>query len=342
MLILKQSTAIDIRMGPFVDATTGVDPETGITLGAADQAEVLKANGAATVAMGGTFAAVTGADGWYDYTVAVGDVDTVGEVVFVVQDSSVCLPVFVRGYVVEEAVYDAMYAASAAGPLQSTTAGRTLDVTATGAAGIDWGNVENPTTTVGLTGTTVDLVTDAVDATSVATGAIDADALAADAGTEIGTAVWASVTRVLTANTNLNDPTAATIADAVWDELQSAHVTAGSFGEIATEVADILADTNELQTDDVPGLIAALNDISTADVNTQVADVLKTDTIAELGAVPSATPTFEDALMFLYMKVRNEETGTTTAATIKNSAGDTIGTSTLSESGGTAKKGKYA
>ncbi len=34
-----------------------------------------------------------------------------------------------------------------------TTSGRSLDVTATGAAGIDWGNVENPTTTLALTGT---------------------------------------------------------------------------------------------------------------------------------------------------------------------------------------------
>src|SRR6187431_2188169 len=37
-----------------------------------------------------------------------------------------------------------------------TTSGRSLDVTATGAAGIDWGNVENKTTTNALTGTTVD------------------------------------------------------------------------------------------------------------------------------------------------------------------------------------------
>lgn len=113
MLILKQSTSIDVRMGPFVDATDGVTPETGVTLGAADQAEVLKANGAATSAMAGTFAAVTGADGWYDYTASTSDTDTVGEVVFVVQDSSVCLPVFTRAYVVEEAIYDAMFAGSA-------------------------------------------------------------------------------------------------------------------------------------------------------------------------------------------------------------------------------------
>lgn len=39
--------------------------------------------------------------------------------------------------------------------LAPTTASRTLDVTATGAAGVDWGNVENKTTTNDLTGTKV-------------------------------------------------------------------------------------------------------------------------------------------------------------------------------------------
>ncbi len=112
-LFLKQSTAIDIRMGPYVDATDGFTPETGLTIGAADQAEVLKANGAATVAMTGTFAAVSSADGWYDYTCATTDVDTVGEVVFALQDSSVARPAWTRGYVLEEAVYDAWFGASA-------------------------------------------------------------------------------------------------------------------------------------------------------------------------------------------------------------------------------------
>jgi len=37
------------------------------------------------------------------------------------------------------------------------TIGNTLDVTATGAAGIDWGNVENPTTAVDLSGTDIQL-----------------------------------------------------------------------------------------------------------------------------------------------------------------------------------------
>ncbi len=41
--------------------------------------------------------------------------------------------------------------------LRPTVAGRTLDVTATGAAGIDWGNVENPTTALNLSGTNIDV-----------------------------------------------------------------------------------------------------------------------------------------------------------------------------------------
>ncbi len=46
--------------------------------------------------------------------------------------------------------------------LQPTTAGRTLDVSSGGEAGVDWANVGTPTTTVGLSGTTVKAVTDGV------------------------------------------------------------------------------------------------------------------------------------------------------------------------------------
>lgn len=113
-IILRQSTGIDVRIGPFVDVGDGFTPETGITLSGADEAELLKANGAATVSISGaTWAAVTGCDGWYDLTLTSSHTDTVGELIVVVQDDSVCLPVFQRFYVVEEAVYDDLYAASA-------------------------------------------------------------------------------------------------------------------------------------------------------------------------------------------------------------------------------------
>ena len=87
-----------------------------------------------------------------------------------------------------------------------TTAARTLDVSAGGEAGVDWANIGSPTTAQNLSATNIDVdqvvasvsgavgsVTGAVGsvaaggitATSIATGAVDADALAADAVTEI-------------------------------------------------------------------------------------------------------------------------------------------------------------
>src|SRR6185436_11795256 len=87
------------------------------------------------------------------------DTATVGEIEVSVVVAG-ALPVFDKFFVVEEAVYDALFAASAPGYLQPTTAGRTLDVSAGGEAGIDWANIGSPTTTVGLSGTTVKTATD--------------------------------------------------------------------------------------------------------------------------------------------------------------------------------------
>lgn len=52
------------------------------------------------------------------------------------------------------------YSSGGSTPLKPTTAGRTLDVSAGGEAGIDWANIGSPTTTVGLSGTTVKTATD--------------------------------------------------------------------------------------------------------------------------------------------------------------------------------------
>jgi hypothetical protein len=49
------------------------------------------------------------------------------------------------------------YSGNVADALKPVVAGRKVDITATGAAGIDWANVENPTTTLNLSGTTTNL-----------------------------------------------------------------------------------------------------------------------------------------------------------------------------------------
>lgn len=78
--------------------------------------------------------------------------------------------------------------------VEPTVAGRTLDVSAQGNAGIDWANIDNNTTTVNLSGTTVGAVTAATVA-SVAANAVNAAALSSDAVAEIKAAI---VTNTLT------------------------------------------------------------------------------------------------------------------------------------------------
>jgi hypothetical protein len=60
-------------------------------------------------------------------------------------------------------------------PLQPTVAGRTLDVSAGGEAGVDWANIGSPTTSNGLTGTTIStsqVVASVTGAVGSVTGAV--------------------------------------------------------------------------------------------------------------------------------------------------------------------------
>lgn len=97
--------------------------------------------------------------------------------------------------------------------LRPTTAGRTLDVSATGEAGVDWANVGSPTTTVGLTNTTIS-TSQQVASVSGAVG---------------------SVTAAVTVGTN-NDKTgyglSAAAVQAIWDALTTALTTIGSIGKL--------------------------------------------------------------------------------------------------------------
>lgn len=97
--------------------------------------------------------------------------------------------------------------------LAPTVAGRTLDVTTTGEAGIDWGNIGNPTTAVNLSATNID-VDQVVASVSGAVGSVTGN---------VGGNVTGSVGSV-TGLTN------STIADQVWDEVLSGHLTAGTTG----------------------------------------------------------------------------------------------------------------
>jgi hypothetical protein len=88
---------------------------TTLDLSTADSAKAILDDDSVVNISAYNLAAIATADGMYDLTLQTGISDTVGEVSIVVEDVSLCLPVYKRFYVVEEEVYDALYAASAAG-----------------------------------------------------------------------------------------------------------------------------------------------------------------------------------------------------------------------------------
>ena len=104
----------------------------------------------------------------------------------------------------------------------TTAADYHIDVTSGGAVGIDWGNVENPTTAVDLSATDIqlcDTVTTLTNLPAITSNWLTAAGIAASALD--GKGDWNTTT----------PPTAAAIADQVWDEATAGHTTAGSYGK---------------------------------------------------------------------------------------------------------------
>lgn len=114
-MFIRQNDTGKIAVGPFVDVTDGATMETSVTLSGADSARARLGDDTTVDISGYTWAAITGMDGMYDLTLQSGITDTCGPMDIVVEDVSLCLPVHMRFFVVEEEVYDAFYATNAAG-----------------------------------------------------------------------------------------------------------------------------------------------------------------------------------------------------------------------------------
>lgn len=113
-MYLRQSTSQVFRIGPFLDSTDGVTPETGLTIANTD-VDISK-DGAAFAAKNSGGLTADGSNGWYSGTFDTTDTGTVGEFYAEVTVSG-ALPVWVRYWVIEESIYDAIYASSATGLL---------------------------------------------------------------------------------------------------------------------------------------------------------------------------------------------------------------------------------
>lgn len=88
--------------------------------------------------------------------------------------------------------------------------------------------------------------------------------------------------------------------------------------------------------------IAALNNLSAAQVNAEIVDALTIDTYAEPAAVPIATSSLKDKLGWLFALARNRLTQTANLQTLRNDANNAdIATAQVSDDGLTATRDEW-
>lgn len=113
----------------------------------------------------------------------------------------------------------------------------------------------------------------------------------------------------------------------------------GAVGSVAGSVASVTGNVGG----NVVGSVGSLATQAKADVNAEVNDVLNVDASAEPAAVPAANASLGAKLRWLFLKARNKATQTATTQTVLADDGTTpVATSTVSDDGTTATRGKFA
>lgn len=200
-------------------------------------------------------------------------------------------------------------------PLAPTVAGRTLDVSAGGEAGIDWANIGSPTTAQNLSATNIDVdqvvasVSGAVGSVTGAVGSVAAGGIAA--------------------------------ASFAAGAIDAAAIAANAIG--ASEVADGAIDAATFAAGAINAAAIATDAIDADALAADAVNEIWAKAIAELAqAAPSATPAVLDAIAMLYMIARNQVTVTATSKTFSNDAGTVVFKKALSDDGVTYTEAETA
>lgn len=229
MIIVRQSTARIVTVGPVLDAD-GV-AVTGSVVG---DFKISK-NGGAPAALNGSATLTHRHTGYYSLSLTTSDLDTVGSAEITCDDTVNACPVK-EMVVIEEAIYDALFAASAnafsgsagASTLTALASGSiTAAVIATGA--IDADAIADNAIDAGA------IASDAITAAKIANGAIDAATFAADVDAEILSYIVDDATRIDASA--LNTATGTSIPDILTDTGTT----------LQAELDGIQADTEDIQ-----------------------------------------------------------------------------------------------
>jgi hypothetical protein len=252
---LKQSTAVNVIIGPFVSSTDGDTEMTGLTIAQADVR--LSKNAAADAQKNDATTCAHEGDGLYMCELDATDTNTVGQLCLWVH---VATALIVRHdfQITEEATYDALFAASALGPATPTN----------------------------ITAGTITTATNVTTVNGLAANVITAAATATDFGTEVANAVWdMDATGHQTTGTfgqAIGDPVADTTT------MYSAVVTAAAGTHIAADIIAVKAQTAAIEVDTAE-IGAAGAGLTNINLPNQTMDIIGSITGNLSGSVGSVT-----------------------------------------------------
>ena len=278
-MFLKQSTAYTFRMGPFLDDGDGKTIEDSLSITRAD-IRLSKAGGDFAQRNAVSPTNLTHDEfGYYILALDATDTATVGELLVAIIDTGNALPVFKTFQVVEEAIFDAIYGGSAtlatsvADILQDTattipatiaTVDTVVDAVkvvtdaistnGSGLSAVPWNASWDAEVQSEVADALVAIGLDHIVSASVAGSDVVDNSIVAKLVSKESTADWddfVNTTDSLQAVRDRGDaawttggggsaPSAAAVADAVWDEATSGHTSVGTYGK---SLSDILTDT---------------------------------------------------------------------------------------------------
>ncbi|MCP4876126.1 MAG: hypothetical protein GY896_11725 [Gammaproteobacteria bacterium] len=262
---LKANTAVDVLIGPFVDATDGNTTEDALTL---TQAEIkLSKNGQALTQKNDATSATFDDDGYYNCELDATDTNTEGNLVLIVHQSANALPVRHEFNVLSEAAWDSLYAAKDTGFMDVNVKAVSEDETAAN-------NLEtacdNYSATRGLSGTALPAAAaDAAGGLPISDlGELDLDTQLA-ATNEVTAARMGALTDWINGGRldllldAIETDTSTTIPGTITTAQNDLDIITGASGVnllTATQASidAIEADTSELQADDTPTTLAAI------------------------------------------------------------------------------------
>jgi hypothetical protein len=289
MILLKQSTAVDVSLGPFLDDTDGKTAETALTITQPDIR--LKKNGGAWAQKNAAQTLTHEENGWYEVALDATDTNTLGCLLVAIAESG-ALPCWREFLVVPAEVYDAIVSGSGngiRGDVRAWLGTAAATPTVAGVPEVDVTHVGGTAQTAGdIIGDTNDLQT---KIGTPAGASLAADIAAIEAQTDDIGAAGAGLTAV-----PWNPAWDAEVQSEVADALDAAIPgvpTANSINEriktmddadIPAAVAGVQADTNDLQTRVPAALVGGRMDAIASVIGADALDAaaLKTDAVTEL------------------------------------------------------------